>query len=348
MDKGISISLRLQILFASYLLRLEHATSYLLTRISYSLRFYLVSMRSPVYFANLSLFSYIIPIIVVVTTPLWMPSKPRKGSRDTLTRRETVDGVVSLLLWLAIILVLHRESSPLYSRHLANFLDFFYRSYMLSISLQAFLLTDYVGQLASAYFGKALMQVRRLHTRTAPSVNLLLLDLLGATGHVISPLITRSVIGTFLVRLNRFLIISTGKYFLPAEVTNTPYFTAKWHWATSIPSDYFFCLLYNLWSRGNQRKATMGEIPTQKQNSVDFMYTTIGKDTIRLLLIYPRPPKGPLNCALFPVQLSSAPHYEAISYCWGSDEKNSEIIVNDCSLKITSNALRVLKNRSSL
>jgi hypothetical protein len=189
-----------------------------------------------------------------------------------------------------------------------------------------------------------------LYHLTSPLVNLLLSDLIWATGYVTSPLVARSIIDALVLRLlSRPSFTSTCKCFLPTEVTNTPYFTGEWHWATSISSDYFFCWFYNLCSSWNQHEATRGEILVQIQNSVDFVYTPIvGKDTIRLLLIYPRPLEGPLKCALFSVPLSSMPCYKAISYCWGSKEKNFKIIVNDRSLKVTSNALRVLKNRSSL
>jgi hypothetical protein len=70
-------------------------------------------------------------------------------------------------------------------------------------------------------------------------------------------------------------------------------------------------------------------------------------DSIRLLTIEPADnPDDAIVCRMDVVEFGERPRYEALSYMWGSDENQSSIIVNGCSISVRQNlweALRYLR-----
>jgi hypothetical protein len=181
-----------------------------------------------------------------------------------------------------------------------------------------------------------------------PMLRLAVADWLWSIGYAFVRRIVMCVINTVLLRLFMFVAFFGGNY-LSIAIRGTPYFTKR-YWADNwIILDFSICLSVDSLERMMSLEEPSSHNRTVQTLLEPFRYTPIpiGHKTIRLLLIYPRPPEGAMKCALFQNPLSSLPRYEAISYCWGSSERDSEIIVNGQSLMIPSSALRVLKNRSS-
>jgi Heterokaryon incompatibility protein (HET) len=69
---------------------------------------------------------------------------------------------------------------------------------------------------------------------------------------------------------------------------------------------------------------------------------------IRLLLLHPRNPIDAINCTLFEVDSKAAPLYEAISYTWGDPLETGHIRANGFRLRVPKSAYTVLENRSSM
>lgn len=85
-----------------------------------------------------------------------------------------------------------------------------------------------------------------------------------------------------------------------------------------------------------------------KENLPEYEYTELEENQIRLLLLYPRHPQESLRCSMFKTTLSSAPPFEAISYCWGTPaNRSSKVSVNGHHVLVTPNAVEVLKKNTS-
>ncbi|CAM1509732.1 Fc.00g000670.m01.CDS01 [Cosmosporella sp. VM-42] len=77
----------------------------------------------------------------------------------------------------------------------------------------------------------------------------------------------------------------------------------------------------------------------------------VEKDEIRLLTINAATAGSDLTCRLETVSLQSKPHYEALSYVWGSPDNSKAIFINNISFNVQLNlftALQRLRNQSSL
>jgi len=71
--------------------------------------------------------------------------------------------------------------------------------------------------------------------------------------------------------------------------------------------------------------------------------------SFRLLTLKPGTDKDEIKCELKVLAMEEAPHYEALSYVWGSSERTHTMICKDTPMKITASldtALRVLRNPS--
>jgi hypothetical protein len=68
---------------------------------------------------------------------------------------------------------------------------------------------------------------------------------------------------------------------------------------------------------------------------------------IRLLELSRRTPFSGLRCRLTNVQLSKAPAYEAISYCWGTDPATKTVIIDGRPLRVLDSVYEVLHYRHS-
>ncbi|KAH7386753.1 heterokaryon incompatibility protein-domain-containing protein [Phaeosphaeria sp. MPI-PUGE-AT-0046c] len=67
-----------------------------------------------------------------------------------------------------------------------------------------------------------------------------------------------------------------------------------------------------------------------------------GGDAIRFLTLHPGAGNDPLKCDLRTAPMSET-EFEAVSYVWGSDERNQEIVCEGRRLAITTNLFRVLQ-----
>ncbi|KAF4633782.1 hypothetical protein G7Y89_g4334 [Cudoniella acicularis] len=120
------------------------------------------------------------------------------------------------------------------------------------------------------------------------------------------------------------------------------------NWLFSNPiSGLFYSLpvLYAAFTTVDWRPIPVDRKP---QDAQLYQYEKLYReDSIRLLLLYPRHPRGPVECTLFQTPISTAPSYEAISYCWGTGGTSGVILVNGKKASVTSNANQVLKNLST-
>lgn len=67
-----------------------------------------------------------------------------------------------------------------------------------------------------------------------------------------------------------------------------------------------------------------------------------GGHSIRYLVLHAGSADDPLECTLQTVSMAEAT-YEAVSYVWGSDVRDQQIICDGRSLAITTNLFKVLK-----
>jgi len=65
--------------------------------------------------------------------------------------------------------------------------------------------------------------------------------------------------------------------------------------------------------------------------------------SIRYMVLEPGKDDEPLVCSLHVSRLRKMPYFEAISYVWGSDERNHEILCDGAIVKITTNLQQVLR-----
>jgi hypothetical protein len=72
------------------------------------------------------------------------------------------------------------------------------------------------------------------------------------------------------------------------------------------------------------------------------------KREVRLVILHRRLPYFPIRVTLQHFHLEFMPPYEAISYTWGSAEKNSQVFINGVPFLTTASAFSVLRSRSSI
>jgi Heterokaryon incompatibility protein (HET) len=73
----------------------------------------------------------------------------------------------------------------------------------------------------------------------------------------------------------------------------------------------------------------------------------LAPDHIRLLYIEPGVDESPIRCRLVTTSLEASPPYEALSYTWGSTEKDSTITCDNVPIFVTQNlydAIKYLRN----
>ena len=78
-----------------------------------------------------------------------------------------------------------------------------------------------------------------------------------------------------------------------------------------------------------------------------YRYSKLGSGDIRLLKVPKRSNLAGLECQIVRVPLASAPPYEAISYCWGTDPPTRMIVVDGKSLKVLDSVYEALCYRRS-
>ncbi|KAK4206858.1 heterokaryon incompatibility protein-domain-containing protein [Rhypophila decipiens] len=77
-----------------------------------------------------------------------------------------------------------------------------------------------------------------------------------------------------------------------------------------------------------------------------YVYSQLGPGEIRLLVLAPRSGWGEVICRLEHRLLSSDPDYEALSYCWGVDDKDHQVICEGKIIKITASLFSALRHLS--
>lgn len=79
-----------------------------------------------------------------------------------------------------------------------------------------------------------------------------------------------------------------------------------------------------------------------------FQYSLLeGRQAIRLLRIEKNDVSDLISCSLEDFELSEAPEYIAISYCWGSARLSQDILVNGRVSQITQSLAAVLRQQES-
>ncbi|KAH8600659.1 heterokaryon incompatibility protein-domain-containing protein, partial [Bisporella sp. PMI_857] len=68
---------------------------------------------------------------------------------------------------------------------------------------------------------------------------------------------------------------------------------------------------------------------------------------IRLIRMSRRLPGAELKCTFVQIAIEKAPQYEAISYTWGTGEKDRLIFIEDRWLPVTRNVHKILEDRGS-
>ncbi|KAF8860198.1 HET-domain-containing protein, partial [Acephala macrosclerotiorum] len=71
------------------------------------------------------------------------------------------------------------------------------------------------------------------------------------------------------------------------------------------------------------------------------------KDSIRLLILYPGLPDDEISCSLLHVRFCESPRYEALSYMWGSEKDQMEILLDGNKHPIRNNLWQALKHLRS-
>lgn len=67
------------------------------------------------------------------------------------------------------------------------------------------------------------------------------------------------------------------------------------------------------------------------------LYTPLPPNSIRILHLAPGPYFSPIQCKLLNFNLSSLPHYSAISYCWGYSSETEYIHLDKQTIHIGDN-----------
>ncbi|KUJ23421.1 uncharacterized protein LY89DRAFT_713883 [Mollisia scopiformis] len=348
-------SLRMLIHLASLKLLLDRVTAKLLGRLAWCLQLHISNFTTLTLMADNPV--YILYMIAYQLGPLlkveWLSEANRKNSKEFQKAfSEAIDFIKTILFWFAITLILHRHSSPLAMVPLNQLIDrtfendtfFWGHIAIFKLLPMTEFGTDFVLQsffLVQRYFHIA-------SRATTPLARLLFFEFLDwiwpkrfdicrLIGRILYKNFERYVLGQLLMYvLNNIWILIRGKVFYKMQ-----------YWGT--PSLWYTMLTTFQVAKGSLRSS---RYRTRRQPEVTilepFECSPIReKDTIRLLLIHPRHPKGPIICSLFQTPLSSVPRYEAISYRWGDKRADKSISVNGRIVMVTPNALEVLKNRSS-
>ncbi|SPO01583.1 uncharacterized protein DNG_04256 [Cephalotrichum gorgonifer] len=85
--------------------------------------------------------------------------------------------------------------------------------------------------------------------------------------------------------------------------------------------------------------------PTPPRSSPSAIYRPLSDDDeIRLLLLSPaRSLEAPISCSLHHTLLSTAPRFEAISYCWGTKGTSEDILLDGRPFRVYENAQAALR-----
>jgi hypothetical protein len=95
----------------------------------------------------------------------------------------------------------------------------------------------------------------------------------------------------------------------------------------------------------------IGESVHEGYSSNPYRYDPLASsDEIRLVVLPPGQSCEPVHLSITRVTLRDAPRYEALSYCWGDATATRPVLVDNCTLRVTTNlfaALQSLRQHSS-
>ena len=117
MEETISIILRVQIYFASFRLLLGAVISYLVSRLAWSFRLYILTFPFVTLFASKP--DYALPVIIAITYTVLLHKlrsrQPQDDNLETLeiAARTVFDHFVTVLVWLGVVVTIHLDTSPL-------------------------------------------------------------------------------------------------------------------------------------------------------------------------------------------------------------------------------------------
>lgn len=360
MEKDPPRSLRMQIRFASLRLLLDRVASKLLVRLAWCLQLHILNFTTLTLMADKPI--YFLPMIAYqlrrVLKSDWLSETNRKNSKEFQEAIPgTVDKMKTLGLWIAITLIFHRHSSPLATMRLNRVISKTYENGKIFwghvFIFKLLPLTDTGAALSLRMFFSVLRFFRVASRAVGPLVNLCFfefLDWIWPKRYAIGRWLGRIVFKIFERHIEGFLFMYVVNH-ISMLIRGNPLFGHQyWSGPASLHISIVTIAQYLLDRTRSSRKPWARSRPnaTTPAPLEPFKYSPIEeKDTVRLLLIYPRHPDGSVKCALFQTPLSSVPRYEALSYRWGGSGPNAEISVNGRSVMVTPNALQVLKNRSS-
>ena len=273
--------------------------------------------------------------------------------RDIAKRpHKFLNNIATRLLWLATVWALLASRSSLQQPGLRRFLD---QKYPWWLHL-AFAWANARAKVSSSIMVKLAQRFRRLlWYKSALAGDVLTVfgcqafDWIQKRRGNLAKLIKDLVLkGIFWNVSGSVIIFVLNRIVSPLFFSESPLRNIHFSWlANGIPSTLAVVseLRKSYWQEVDQANQPVTRLETMDRYHQDPI---LGQTTIRLLLIYPRHPHGPVRCALLQTPYHSAPQYEAISYCWGDPSRVCSIEVNGGRMDITANAFKVLKSRSSI
>jgi hypothetical protein len=287
--------------------------------------------------------------------------QPLKQGDTPEDRAKAVDMAVKASIWVAVVMALFREGSPLVSpdlnatvAYISSRFPWAYWAYWAMVALwcasSAFqwfclrwwttfrtidrYLSPFKSGMMDLYISEGLYFVRKYR------------------GHIMrivircfESLVEMAVVTYSCAWCWKWLfgpLDDTWKYLIPLEGS----------WRDLIPL-YRFVTIWILIQLGiTTPRPTLRRwqiVDTIRGTEPQYEYTKLSAPgNIRLLLLHRRNPIDAINCTLFEVNSKAAPSYEAISYTWGNPLETDHLWVNGFRLRIPKSAYTVLDNRSSL
>jgi hypothetical protein len=359
-EKHLGLGLRMRIHLASLQLLLESVLSKFLVHLAWCLQLHISNFTTLVEMAHKPML--FVPMIAYQLRSLsrvdWL-SKTDINSKETKELiSKSMYSLRTLGLWIAITFSFHHQSSPFATVRLNQLITKTYQNekvFWIHVVIFKFLPMPNFGAAVSLRSFFSIQRFFHVASRSlSPMMNLFFfefIDWIWPKRYAFASLIGWIVLKACERMVERFLFLYVLNHLY--MLVRGSFLFEEWYWSRpggfelSILAIDIYRSVLNRFRRSRNRWSTTPGLTTQTPLT-PFQYSPIQeKNTIRLLLIYPRHPSGPLNCALFQTPLLSIPRYEAISYRWGGTGPDQEINVNGHSIMVTPNAFEVLQNRSS-
>lgn len=250
--------------------------------------------------------------------------------------RKLLDGAVPPLLWFAVVRITHHAGSAVES---------FY-----PIRLLVAIGTTWVGFIAIALWSLALSAfpaeaaAKWLRFRNVVLVVVTFMRVLLMTPAAIEALeVAREHFGMALIASKpiALTLVMSGLTKFAFGSESTPWLNGRYFVLFSVPQLLGLPQLFSNLIRGIRSP--------RSDSSEAYVYRPlIASGRIRLLLLHPRHPNDPVACTMFETTLDRAPRFEAMSYTWGSPNKEYQIVVDRKQVGVTSSAYHLLQDLSSI